>query len=73
MIRIKIAIIATIALISGAASMADTLELANGHVHEGSFVGSSNGIIMFDTGAGIEAFTEDEVVGIFFSNFTWQK
>jgi len=61
-------LIATMALISAAASMADTLELANGEVHEGSFVGSSNGIIMFDTGAGIEAFPEDQVVGIFFSS-----
>ncbi len=68
MIRIKIALIATMALISAAASMADTLELANGEVHEGSFVGSSNGIIMFDTGAGIEAFPQDQVVGVFFSS-----
>jgi hypothetical protein len=68
MTKIKIALLATIALLSGAASMADTLELANGQVHEGSFVGSSNGIIMFDTGGGIEAFPEDEVVGIFFSS-----
>jgi hypothetical protein len=53
---------------SSAASLADTLELANGQVHEGRFVGSSNGIIMFDTGAGIEAFPEDQVVGVFFSS-----
>ena len=59
MTRIKIALVAAMALISGGASIADTLELANGQVHEGSFVGSSNGIIMFDTGAGIEAFPED--------------
>lgn len=51
-----------------AALLADTLELANGEIHEGSFVGSSNGIIMFDTGAGIEAFPESEVVGVFFSS-----
>ena len=68
MTRIKIALVAAMALISGSASIADTLELANGHVHEGRFVGSSNGIIMFDTGAGIEAFPEDQVVGIFFSS-----
>lgn len=46
---------------------ADTLELADGSVLEGDFVGSSNGIIMFNTGESIEAFPEDEVVGIFFS------
>ena len=34
---------------------ADTLELADGRVLEGDFVGSSNGIIMFDTGEGIDA------------------
>lgn len=47
--------------------LADTLELADGSLLEGDFVGSSNGIVMFDTGDGIEAFTEDQVVGIFLS------
>lgn len=47
---------------------ADTLELADGTLLEGDFVGSSNGIIMFDTGEGIEAFPESEVVGVFFSS-----
>ena len=56
MIRIKIALFATMALISSATLMADSLELADGQVLEGSFVGSSNGIIMFDTGDGVEAF-----------------
>ena len=46
---------------------ADTLELADGTLLEGDFVGSSNGIIMFNTGDGIEAFPESEVVGIFIS------
>jgi hypothetical protein len=48
--------------------VADTLELADGTILEGNFVGSSNGIIMFDTGDGIEAFPESEVVGVFFSS-----
>ncbi len=47
--------------------IADTLELADGTLLEGDFVGSSNGIIMFDTGDGIEAFPEDQVVGLFLS------
>jgi hypothetical protein len=47
---------------------ADSIELADGTVLEGDFVGSSNGIIMFDTGEGIEAFPENEVVGVFFSS-----
>ncbi len=49
------------------ALLADTLELADGTLLEGDFVGSSNGIIMFDTGDGIEAFPEDQVVGLFLS------
>ncbi len=48
--------------------LADTLELSDGRLLEGDFVGSSNGIIMFNTGDGIEAFPEDEVVGVFFSS-----
>ena len=48
-------------------AFADTLELADGSVLEGDFVGSSNGIIMFNTGESIEAFPEKEVVGIFIS------
>ena len=53
-------------LIAGV-SLADTLELYDGTLLEGDFVGSSNGIVMFNTGAGIEAFPEDKVVGIFLS------
>ena len=67
MTRIKVTLLAAIALLSGAASLADTLELADGSVHEGKFMGSSNGIIMFDTGDGIEAFPENQVIGVFFS------
>ena len=44
---------------------ADSLELADGTVLEGDFVGASNGIIMFNTGEGIEAFTESDVVALF--------
>ena len=52
----------------GSALLADSLELADGTVLEGDFVGSSNGIIMFNTGEDIEASPEDEVVGVFFSS-----
>jgi hypothetical protein len=47
--------------------LSDTLELADGTLLEGDFVGSSNGIIMFNTGDEIEAFPEEEVVGLFLS------
>jgi len=47
--------------------VADTLELADGSFLEGDFVGSSNGIIMFNTGDSVEAYPEDQVVGIFLS------
>jgi hypothetical protein len=58
-----------VALVSGitAPILADTLELADGTLLEGDFVGSSNGIVMFNTGEDIEAFPESEVVGVFFS------
>ena len=46
---------------------ADTLELADGSLLEGDFVGSSNGIIMFNIGGDIEAYPESRVVGIFLS------
>ena len=66
--NVLMVLIGTMLALAAGLLFADTLELANGEVHEGSFVGSSNGIIMFDTGAGIEAFPEDQVVGIFFSS-----
>jgi hypothetical protein len=47
---------------------AATLELKNGTLLEGEFVGSSNGIIMFNTGTGIEAFPESKVANIFFGD-----
>lgn len=49
------------------AGMADTLELADGTILEGDFVGSSNGIVMFNTGDSVEAYPEGQVVGIFLS------
>ena len=52
----------------GGLLMADTLELSDGTILEGDFVGSSNGIIMFNTGDGIEAYPEDQVAGVFFSS-----
>ncbi|MBT4519092.1 MAG: hypothetical protein HOC23_03725 [Halieaceae bacterium] len=49
------------------ATFADSLELADGQILEGDFVGSSNGIIMFNTGDSVEAYMEHQVVGIFLS------
>jgi hypothetical protein len=66
--KLFVLIIAAISTLTATALLADTLELANGQLHEGSFVGSSNGIIMFDTGSGIEAFPQDQVVGLYFSD-----
>jgi hypothetical protein len=48
-------------------AVADTLEMADGTIIEGDFVGSSNGIIMFNTGDSIEAYLESQVIGIFLS------
>ena len=61
-------LIAGLSLFTTCALLADTIELADGTLLEGDFIGSSNGIIMFDSGGGIEAFPEDKVVGIFFSS-----
>jgi hypothetical protein len=57
----------TIAILLTAMAAADTLELADGSMIEGDFVGSSNGVIMFNVGGDIEAYQENEVVGIFLS------
>lgn len=65
--KLLTALVSVSILVIGSA-LADTLELADGTLLEGNFVGSSNGIIMFNTGASIEAFPESEVVGIFLSS-----
>jgi len=54
-------------LLGSAIVRADSIELADGTVLEGDFIGSSNGIIMFNTGGDIEAYPESQVVGIFLS------
>lgn len=59
---------ALVTIFLGAPLMADTLELSDGSILEGDFVGSSNGVIMFNTGDGIEAYPEDQVAGVFFSS-----
>jgi len=56
------------ATFSASPLLADSIELSDGSVLEGDFVGSSNGIIMFNTGEGIEAYQENEVVGVYFSS-----
>ncbi len=66
--KISTVLIGAIATCAAGLLFADTIELADGSLLEGSFVGSSNGIIMFDTGDGIEAFPQSEVVGVFFSS-----
>lgn len=65
--KLIISIASAAALLSGLA-VADTLELADGTLLEGDFVGSSNGIVMFNTGTNIEAYPEAEVVGIYLSD-----
>ena len=57
--------VAAAALLTANVAIADTLELADGTLLEGDMVGISNGIIMFDTCDGIEAYPEAEVVGIY--------
>jgi hypothetical protein len=61
-------LITVLSLFTTCSLQADTIELADGTLLEGDFIGSSNGIIMFDTGTGIEAFPESKVVGIYFSS-----
>jgi hypothetical protein len=61
-------LIAALSLLANGIVHADTIELADGTLLEGDFIGSSNGIIMFNTGSSIEAFPEDKVVGIFLSS-----
>jgi hypothetical protein len=46
----------------------DTLELADGGMLEGEFIGSSNKIIMFRSGSDIEAFPHKEVVAVYLSD-----
>ncbi len=65
--KLKNALVAAMTLVISMASLADTLELADGSIIEGDFIGSSNGIIMFDVGDSIEAFPESQVVGIYLS------
>lgn len=65
--KILTVLIGTMAALAAGLLFADTIELADGTLLEGNFVGSSNGIVMFNTGGNIEAFPESEVVGIFLS------
>jgi hypothetical protein len=53
--------------LTASVAIADSLELADGTLLEGKFVGASNSIIMFETGDSIEAYPESQVVGIYLS------
>lgn len=65
--KFKFSAVALLVTLIGGLAMADTIELADGTILEGDFVGSSNGIIMFNTGESVEAYMESNVVGIFLS------
>ena len=65
--KILTVLIGTMGALAAGLLFADTIELADGTLLEGDFIGSSNGIIMFNTGGSIEAFPEGKVVGIFLS------
>jgi hypothetical protein len=62
------ALTATVLVVLASPLFADTLELSDGTILEGDFVGSSNGIIMFNTGDDLEAYPESQVVGVFLSS-----
>jgi len=67
MCKFRMAVSALLLILASGYAVADSLELADGSIVEGDFVGSSNGIIMFNTGDSIEAYQESEVIGIFLS------
>jgi len=66
--RIICSLVVLLASLISLPLMADSIELFDGTVLEGDFVGSSNGIIMFNTGEGLEAYPENDVVGVYFSS-----
>jgi hypothetical protein len=63
--KIRLAVSALLLTLISGYSTADTLQLVDGTLLEGDFVGSSNGIIMFNIGDSIEAYPENQVAGIF--------
>ncbi len=65
--RIALSLATALTFFTVGTVQSDTLELADGRLLEGDFISSNNGIIIFDTGSGIEAFHEDQVVGLFLS------
>ncbi|MDC1287485.1 hypothetical protein N8198_06330 [Gammaproteobacteria bacterium] len=67
MMKFSVPLACGLALLA-ASALSDTLELADGALLEGDFVGSSNGIVMFNTGSEIEAYPESEVVAIYLSD-----
>ena len=52
--KTALTLITALTIFTTGAVPADTIELADGRLLEGDFIGSSNGIIMFDTGSGID-------------------
>jgi len=66
--KFKFSVATFVLIIFCGTSVADSLELADGTIMEGDFVGSSNGIIMFDVAGSIEAYPKDQVVGIYLSD-----
>lgn len=54
-------------LLSTAAPLADTLELVDGSLLEGRYVGGNPSTVMFETAGGVEALETSQVIAIYFS------
>lgn len=68
MFRIQLlAALAMLLTLSVTAPMADTLELADGSLIEGSYAGGNASSIMFESAGEVAAFPTSEVVAVFFS------
>ena len=59
--------LATLLTLSATAPMADTLELADGSLLEGRYVGGNATSIMFESAGGVAAHETSTVVALFFS------
>jgi hypothetical protein len=65
--RVTIVFIAAVVLVSFQTTWADTLELKNGQVVNGTYVGGTAGTVRFETAKGVQVYNTGDVLALTFS------
>jgi hypothetical protein len=66
--RMKLAVASALVLVTSSVAAADTLELKDGRVLQGRFLGGTQAVLRFEWGGTVKTFSVNEIVALTFTN-----